>query len=95
MKKITAVFSIFIFTLIACKSSKTVSSASQSTTIDPMVNGKSLYMTKCSKCHELPKVEDFTAQKWTGIVDWMAPKAKLTKEEKAMVLEYVHAMAKK
>jgi hypothetical protein len=95
MKKITAVFSIFIFTLIACKSSKTVSSASQSTIIDPMVSGKSLYVTKCAKCHDLPKVEDFTAQKWTGIVDWMAPKARLNKEEKAMVLEYVYAMAKK
>jgi hypothetical protein len=40
-------------------------------------------------------VGDFTANKWTGIVDWMAPKAKLSTQEKQLVLNYVQANAKK
>jgi mono/diheme cytochrome c family protein len=95
MKKITAVFTIFIFTLIACKSTKTAVQVQTTSSTQYLATGKAIYTIKCATCHDLPKVEDFTAQKWTGIVDWMAPKARLNKEEKAMVLEYVHAMAKK
>ncbi|AQX86852.1 hypothetical protein OZ664_13450 [Elizabethkingia sp. HX WHF] len=56
---------------------------------------KNLFETRCGKCHDLPKPEDHTAEKWKPIMDQMAPKAKLTDEEKNWVLAYVSTNAKK
>ncbi len=80
---------------VACSPKTTTKSVVETTSTDPMVMGKSLYVSRCSKCHELPKVGDFTTTKWTGIVDWMAPKARLSAQEKQLVLNYVQANAKK
>ncbi len=81
--------------LFGCSPKATTKSVVEPISTDPMLYGKSLYVARCSKCHELPKMGDFTANKWTGIVDWMAPKAKLSSQEKQMVLKYVQANAKK
>ncbi len=63
---------------------------------DKMIkDGLLTYKIKCSKCHELHDTEEFTATKWVKIIDWMAPKARLEPEEKANVLAYVSAYAKK
>lgn len=58
------------------------------------VAGMETYNAKCGKCHDLPKTSAYTADRWQKIVDWMAPKAKLTEAEKANVLIYVQFMAK-
>lgn len=58
------------------------------------VAGMETFNAKCGKCHELPKPATYTATKWKSLVDWMAPKAKLTEAEKANVLIYVQFMAK-
>jgi hypothetical protein len=95
MKK-TIILIVGITTIfVACSPKATTKSVVEPISTDPMLYGKSLYVARCSKCHELPKVGDFTANKWTGIVDWMAPKAKLSTQEKQLVLNYVQANAKK
>ncbi|MBS1757690.1 MAG: hypothetical protein JSU03_10455 [Bacteroidetes bacterium] len=57
--------------------------------------GHQTYTAKCGRCHELKKVDDFTAQEWDPILASMSVKAKLSKEETANVLAYVTANAKK
>ena len=57
--------------------------------------GHATYTAKCARCHELKKVDDFTAADWDPILASMAPKAGLTEKETANVLAYVKANAKK
>ncbi|MBI2731288.1 MAG: hypothetical protein HYX40_11135 [Sphingobacteriales bacterium] len=57
--------------------------------------GKTTYEAKCGRCHALPVVDAYTAEKWGPLVDIMAPKERLTDSEKANVLAYVQAGAKK
>lgn len=63
---------------------------------DAMVTtGKGLFDAKCGKCHVYKQPELFTAERWTRIMERMAPKAKLTEDEKTSVVAYVHYYAKK
>ena len=57
--------------------------------------GIATYVAKCVKCHALPVTTDYTSARWVGIVGWMAPKAKLSDDEKKNVLAYVQSNAKK
>jgi len=57
-------------------------------TID-LAQGKILYEGKCGRCHGLYEPTKFTAAEWKPIVDRMAPKAKLTDEQKDMVYAYL------
>ena len=57
--------------------------------------GHDVFIAKCGRCHELKKVDDFTAADWDPILASMAPKAGLTEAETANVLAYVKANAKK
>ncbi|WP_143304530.1 cytochrome c [Chitinophaga vietnamensis] len=56
--------------------------------------GKTIYRENCNKCHRYRLPETRTADKWPGIIDKMARKAKLTDEQKAAVLEFVKSNAK-
>ncbi|MEO5944823.1 MAG: hypothetical protein ABIP30_04000 [Ferruginibacter sp.] len=57
--------------------------------------GHDTYTAKCARCHELKKVDNYTATDWDPILASMAPKAGLTEKETANVLAYVKANAKK
>jgi mono/diheme cytochrome c family protein len=56
--------------------------------------GRSIYNTKCTKCHGDKGVSNYTAANWEGILKSMAPNAKLTQTETAQVTAYVKANAK-
>ncbi|MGX5818532.1 c-type cytochrome [Chitinophaga lutea] len=56
--------------------------------------GKTLFKEKCARCHGYRLPETRTADKWPGIIDKMAPKAKLTSEQKEAVLAFVTKYAK-
>lgn len=62
---------------------------------EQLATGAELYSARCGKCHDLPTITDFSAKEWQAIMDRMAPKAKLTDEEKNWVLAYVSSNAKK
>jgi len=51
--------------------------------------GQQIFAGNCGKCHKLYKKEEFAADRWTKILDKMAPKAKLTEEQKSLVLAYL------
>lgn len=56
--------------------------------------GKKVYEASCNRCHGLFSPNEFTQERWVGLVNWMAPKARLSDEEKAQVLAYVQRNAK-
>lgn len=57
-------------------------------------DGKSVFKEKCAKCHGYRLPETRTAEKWPKTMDRMAPKAKLTDDQKAAVLAFVTKYAK-
>jgi len=57
--------------------------------------GKTVYETKCIRCHAMKPVAAFTEPRWDGILRIMAPKANLTQVETEQVTAYVKANAKK
>lgn len=56
--------------------------------------GKTIYTTKCARCHGAKPVTNWTVQEWIPIIDRMAPKARLDETEKANVTAYVNFYAK-
>ncbi len=61
----------------------------------PEMLGQATYTAKCGRCHGLKTTGDYTADRWVGIMQSMAPKARLDETEKQNVLAYVKANAKK
>ncbi|MCL1677072.1 c-type cytochrome [Elizabethkingia meningoseptica] len=98
MRKIIVVAGVTFFIISCGTRSKTVASTDKPSfklTEQQLATATELFNTRCGKCHDLPKPEDHTAEQWKPIMDQMAPKAKLTDEEKNWVLAYVSANAKK
>lgn len=56
--------------------------------------GKSTFVGKCGKCHELKQAGNYTKDQWTNILKVMTVKAKLTPEETDAVSAYLMANAK-
>lgn len=69
--------------------------AETSATKSPEMLGQATFTAKCGRCHGLKNTADFTADRWVGIMESMAQKARLDDSEKQNVLAYVKANAKK
>jgi mono/diheme cytochrome c family protein len=103
MKK-TIVISLFVLATMACHR-KTVASStaavnsekakSDAAHAELVVQGKTVYTTRCNKCHALKTVENYTADRWGNILKSMVPKAKLNDAEAQQVTAYVLENAKK
>lgn len=59
-----------------------------------LAQGKVIFDNSCSKCHDLPNPADHSAQDWVGIMNSMAPKAKLNDEQHQMVYDYIVSVKK-
>jgi cytochrome c5 len=57
--------------------------------------GKTVYETKCIRCHAMKPLAGFTEPRWDTILKIMAPKANLTQVETQQVAAYVKANAKR
>lgn len=57
--------------------------------------GKTVYETKCTRCHAAKQVDAFTQERWVGILKSMVPKARLDSTQTMQVTAYVNAHAKK
>ncbi len=53
-----------------------------------------LYRSKCSACHRAYPPGSRDAASWAEVLGKMAPRAKLSEEERAQLLEYLQANAK-
>jgi hypothetical protein len=104
MKKWIILYTGVLFLLIACHK-KTVpviternaelpkkigSNYPPQATVPPdTVAGKSIYTTRCGRCHDLPLPAQFSAARWDDILPTMFPRARLTNEEALHVRTWV------
>lgn len=51
--------------------------------------GNRIYTTKCTRCHGNFEITRFTETKWLHEIDEMAPKAKLTEQEKDQLTKHI------
>ncbi len=98
---------VFILTLaIAC--TKKVGPAITARTIEPpppaiatvdvkpdIETGKTIFTTRCGRCHGLPEPSKYPEQKWQPILASMMPKARLNKEQEMHLTVYINENAAK
>jgi hypothetical protein len=60
-----------------------------------LLAGKQLFTNRCGRCHGLPDPLQYTAKRWETIMDLMAPRAKLSKQEQIHVTAWVKENAAK
>ena len=70
-------------------SPKTTGPGTKMITAEYLAKGKLVFDNSCGKCHDLPNPTDHNAQDWIGIMNSMAPKAKLNEEQHQMVYDYI------
>ncbi|HWY38084.1 MAG TPA: hypothetical protein VNY73_05965 [Bacteroidia bacterium] len=58
-------------------------------TLDALKKGHSIYHGACTRCHGAKNIVKRDEKEWVGILDDMAPKAKLSAEEKDAVWKYI------
>jgi len=63
--------------------------------IPDLARGKMIFTNRCGRCHDLPKPEQYNAERWKGILSYMIPKAGLDNEQGVHVTAYLQANAAK
>ncbi len=54
-------------------------------------SGRTIFTTRCTKCHLAKNIADKTEAQWVPILNKMAPMAKLAPEQKELLTRYVLA----
>lgn len=57
--------------------------------MDEVKQGQSIFLTQCTQCHANQVITDLSEKKWLHEIDEMAPKAKLSAEEKLKLTKYI------
>lgn len=95
MKKFTLSF-VIIASIGCAKKTSTVSTAvTYKTDEASLALGKTHYEANCGSCHSLKAIDAYTAQEWPKHVKRMAPKARITEEQKMLITSYLVANTKK
>ncbi|MES2655308.1 MAG: hypothetical protein V4620_06955 [Bacteroidota bacterium] len=61
-------------------------------TMKTLTEGHALYIGACTNCHGTKSIYNYSEQSWVGLINDMAPLAKLTATEKDAVYKYVLAI---
>lgn len=51
--------------------------------------GEELYYSKCGGCHRIYNKNEYNPEQWKKEVEDMSKKAKLTKDEQELIIEYL------
>ncbi len=96
MKKSIAAASFTALVLASCTPKATTATAPvvATSTAEQMAQGKTIFENSCGRCHKLPDPTAHTPVQWVGIMNSMAPKAKLTDEQHQWVYDYVVSVKK-
>lgn len=96
MKKSIAAASFTALVLASCTPKATTATApvAATSTAEQMAQGKTIFENSCGRCHKLPDPTAHTPVQWVGIMNSMAPKAKLTDEQHQWVYDYVVSVKK-
>lgn len=80
--------------LASCTPKTPVVMTPKEITPEYLAQGKTIYENACKRCHDLPNPTDHSAQDWVGIMNSMAPKARLNADQHQMVYDYVVSVKK-
>lgn len=58
-------------------------------TLEELKEGNNIYRNQCSECHKNFEITNFSEKKWKHEIDDMAPKAKLTAEQKEKLSKFI------
>lgn len=94
MKKIIAVASFIAVLLTSCTPKTPVAIGPSVSTADQIAQGKTIFDNSCGRCHKLPDPTAHNSVQWVGIMNSMAPKAKLTDEQHQWVYDYIVSVKK-
>jgi cytochrome c1 len=61
-------------------------------TVDQLAKGYTVYSEDCTRCHGKKNIYSRTEEEWTKAINRMAPKAKITDEQKDNLTKYIFAM---
>ncbi|KIC62428.1 c-type cytochrome [Chryseobacterium taiwanense] len=92
MKNIIAIASFATILLVSCTSKAPVAKSApiaSTSTPEQIAQGKTIFENSCGRCHKLPDPTSHSSVQWVGIMNSMAPKAKLTDEQHQWVYDYV------
>jgi Dihaem cytochrome c len=56
---------------------------------DSLVLGRKIYVNNCSNCHSLYRPEHFTKREWAKVMPVMQKKAKISNEQRTMIVKYL------
>lgn len=87
MKKILLVCSVGFLGLVSC--TKKPLAQEEALKAEKLAQGKVIFENSCKKCHDLPVPTAFSSVQWVGIMNSMAPKAKLNDEQHQLVYDYI------
>ena len=86
-----------VLSLYACSESTTTevvteesNNAITESTEEQRSQGKEIFSTRCTKCHEAKVIDNYSRAQWDKILPKMAGKANLSAEEAALVHAYVY-----
>ena len=74
---------------------KQIDTVKNKTAVDSVKTGNDLFVNKCKRYHKLKDPHKYTMVQWPGLVNKMQKRAKITDQEKAMILSYLATEAKK
>ncbi len=94
MKKLVVAAIIGTGFLISCTPKTPAVVGTKTITAEYLAQGKTIFDNSCGKCHDLPNPTAHSAQNWVGIMNSMAPKAKLNDEQHQMVYDYIVSVKK-
>ena len=104
MKKSFIPIILFLFAIIACqkKGLPVITERKQATPVVlPVIEniapdtsaGKTIFLSRCARCHDLPVPDQYTASRWEGILSSMMSKARLDREQQIHITAYLKAHA--
>ncbi len=65
------------------------------TSVQELLNGRELYISKCGGCHNLYLPNQYDANRWNEILAEMKVRSKLTDEEQKKIFIYLNCALKK
>ena len=83
-----------IGSLSSCTTKPAVVEGTKANSAEQLAVGKTIFGNSCGKCHDLPNPTDHSAQDWVGIMNAMAPKAKLNDAQHSIVYNYIVSVNK-